>query len=128
VSDDSHDSQRSLEQKALRNTRALLDKLEGEEAAKRRGWKPALALAFVLVAVAIGAIFVTGKLRAPELKVPEQAKCEADAVKAGMDRIFVESEKWKKDPALSPEDIKAKFRDYQRQVRAAAAKECSGGK
>ena len=125
MSDDSHDSQRSLEQKALLDSRALLDKLEGEEAAKRRGWKAALALAFGLVVVAIAVIFATGKLRAPELKFPEQAKCEADAIKAGTDRVFAESEKWKKDPKLSPEDIKAKYRDYQRQVRAAAAKECS---
>jgi cytochrome c-type biogenesis protein CcmH/NrfG len=128
VSDDSHDSQRSLEQKALRNTRALLDKLEGEEAVKRQGWKPALALAFVLVAVAIGAIFAMGKLHAPELKTPEQARCEAEAIRAGTDRIVVEAQKWKKDPALSPEDIKVKYRDAQLRVRAAAAKECSGGK
>lgn len=124
MDDESHDSRRNLEQKALRNTRALLDKLEREEAAKRQGWKPALALAVGLVVVAVGAITVTGKLRGPKPGTPEQAKCEADYFQARMERIGTESEKWKKDPSLSPADIQKKHQTYQRDVRAAAAKEC----
>lgn len=124
MDDESHDSRRNLEQKALRNTRALVDKLEHEESARRKAWKPALALAVGLVVLAVGAVIVVGKLRGSAPRTPEQAKCEADYFQARMARIGAESEKWRKDPSLSPADIQKKHQTYQREVRAAAAKEC----
>jgi len=50
----SHDAQRALEQRALRNVRSLLDKLEGRERARRTGSWKLLAWLVLGMAIALG--------------------------------------------------------------------------
>ena len=56
-----HDAQRALEQRALRNVRSLLDKLEGREKTRQRSsWK---LLAWLLVGMGIALVVGYAMLR-----------------------------------------------------------------
>lgn len=75
----SHDAQREMEQRALRNVRALVDKIEGEDArssgAARRGLVVAgvaLAVAAVAAVVALG-IFGGQREEARTVVIPPPA-------------------------------------------------------
>jgi cytochrome c-type biogenesis protein CcmH/NrfG len=59
-----HDAQRDLEQRALRNVRVLVDRIEGEEEAKRRSQKWVVGVLVAVVAV-LGVIVMTSVGRKP---------------------------------------------------------------
>lgn len=72
-----HDAQRELEQRALRNVRGLVDRLEAEEASRRISMKWVAAV-LVAVAAVLAAIVMASLDRrgggAREIEVPPAAK------------------------------------------------------
>jgi hypothetical protein len=73
----------TLERKALRNTRALLDRLDTDEATRKRKQKTAL-LIIGATALAGGALLFLVVLRNPVMSDAEKriASCEVDALSA----------------------------------------------
>jgi len=72
-----HDAQRVLEQKALRNVRGLVDRMQAEEEKERRSRKWAVGVLIAAV-VAVGAIVAASLNRKPtgtqEIVVPPASK------------------------------------------------------
>lgn len=69
-----HDAQRSLEQRALRNVRGLVDKMDAidrtDRVAEKRGFAALVAAGVVLVAVIVGGmLYLSNKYEAPAVKV-----------------------------------------------------------
>ena len=58
-----HDTQRVLEQRALRNVRSLVDRLQADEEVRRRSqkWVVGLLVAIVAALVAVVVMIVNGK-------------------------------------------------------------------
>ena len=71
--DNGQDAQRNLEQKALRNVRGLVDRIEAEEAGKSRFQKVlvvALLVAFAVIGVAFFASINSKPSGTQEIEVP----------------------------------------------------------
>jgi hypothetical protein len=68
----SHDAQRELERRALRNVRGLLDKLEQDDKVDR-GSQRRIAVAVVVVVVGMGAVLGYSLHRANQARKPAQA-------------------------------------------------------
>jgi len=64
-----HDAQRALEQRSLRNVRALVDKLEAEAQAGRRTRNRAAWIAGVVIALSLVGVYTWTFNRPPEGRV-----------------------------------------------------------
>jgi hypothetical protein len=69
-----HDAQRELEQRALRNVRGLVDKMDAidrvDRAAEKRGFFALVAAGVLLVVVILGGmLYISSKYEAPPVKV-----------------------------------------------------------
>lgn len=117
----------TLERKALRNTRALIDKLEAEEATRQRSQKRALRFIGIacLVAVAIAAFI---SLREP----PETAAarkprpCEVDAWSAKSAELTAKIRA--ANPEMPYADIAKKLKAEQATIEEAVREKCGGAK
>jgi hypothetical protein len=76
MSADHEDAQAVLERKALRNARALVDKLENEQSWRYRGLAKEVAIVVFLISIVIAGVTVYGKLKPRPKPTPEMTKSE----------------------------------------------------
>ena len=115
------DFQRELQQKSLRNVRALLDKEEEELRRQKKTTRLLLFVIVPLVAVAIlGAAIWVG--RKPDAMDPRLLECQTKraAEMSGERERAIRAE----NPALPAPEVAARMRAESTAIQAAAGREC----
>ena len=75
-----HDTQRVLEQRALRNVRSLVDRLQADEEVRRRSQKWVVGLLVVIVVALVAVVLLTvngSRPTAQEIVIPPVSKSPA---------------------------------------------------
>jgi hypothetical protein len=119
------DSHRHLEQEALRNVRALVDKLEGDELAKnRRQWRWQLLL-FVPIGLILAGVGVSAWLQPSKSGEIRQRSCELDAWNTRA--AAFERDARRANPEESARDIQNRLRRERPSLMAEAKAQCDAG-
>lgn len=112
------DSQRDLQQKSLRNVRALVERLERDEREQSRGNKYLLLVAFAPFLVFVGVVLMADP-RAPS----KTGSCELDAWNAKAAEF--ERSARQSDPQISYLEVQAKLERERPFLMAAARTDCA---
>lgn len=117
----------TLERKALRNTRALIDKLEAEEATRQRSQARALRFIGIACLVALAIALVITLREPPETAAArKQRPCEVDAWSAKSAEL---TEKFRAaNPDMPYADIAKKLKAEQATIEQAVREKCGGAK
>ena len=116
------DANRDLEQRALRNVRALVDKLESEE--PLHPWKPIVLVGLAVIVAGVAMWVVSSRKAAVNEAHRQQLACEQDAwaKKAGdFDRTYRQAH-----PAMPYKEVMENLQREGPAMRAAAKAECDG--
>ena len=124
---DSQDHETLLKQKALRNARTLVDKLEQEE--HTLGWQKEKQLLLLLAVVAIAVVGFVGiamMMGGSKEKDLERHRCEMDFV---VKRVWEHTEELKaKNPSAAAASLAAEVDKRRPEFKEAAKAACAKGK
>ena len=117
------EAQRELEQRALRNVRGLVERLDVEEGVSRKRQWRLIAIAILPALVFLG--FLAAKLD-PTNPNAAQGKCEMDAWNAG--NAEVERRLRAANPAITYGEVREGQKSERLHVLEQVKKACPGGK
>jgi hypothetical protein len=116
------DSHRELEQKALRNVRALVEKVQHDEASRNKRQMRWLLLISVATALIVGGLGISAWLRTSESNQAQRSSCELEAWNARA--AAFEREARQANPGVSARDIQNLLRNERPTLMAEAKAQC----